>query len=380
MTKKCLLWLSVFVCALALPVASVPHRAHAAGDACVMALTKSIPKYVSQRWKAISKCEQLKADGKIPDTENCRPADGAVTDAKTANLLAKAADKLNKQLSKKCTGALPPLGPACDSATDVASLVACVTAPSQDADNVPANADALVAAIYPSAGTMDSSCLKKISKSAGSFLKKRLSSMSKCQLLREKGKITEACPDAKVLADSTKSLEKFEKKVLAGCSMLAVSSPDLVFGEPCDLATAAVYNRAAGGSVNNTIPPLLRFMRCVTDFAATVADHANVLGNPQPPTTAFTEGVAAGDATDTAVVFWTRVPDPNSPATLEVATDPAFGTIVHTSSATPASGADGTVKIDVGGLTPATTYYYRFTQGTDTSPVGRVKTAPSPTD
>ena len=162
--------------------------------------------------------------------------------------------------------------------------------------------------------------------------------------------------------------------------MTAVSSPDLVFGEPCDLFISSVYNRAAGGSINNTIPPLLRFMRCVSDLTATVSDHANVLGNPQPPTSPFAEGVAAGDATDTAVVFWTRLPDPNAPATLEIATDPDFTNIVQTVSTSSPAGADGTVKEDVGGLSPSTVYYYRFTQGSDVSPVGRVKTAPAPTD
>ncbi|MEA2717151.1 MAG: alkaline phosphatase, partial [Actinomycetota bacterium] len=39
---------------------------------------------------------------------------------------------------------------------------------------------------------------------------------------------------------------------------------------------------------------------------------------------------------------------------------------------------DHTVKVDVGGLEPATAYWYRFTAGEDVSPVGRTRTAPAP--
>ena len=39
---------------------------------------------------------------------------------------------------------------------------------------------------------------------------------------------------------------------------------------------------------------------------------------------------------------------------------------------------DHTVKVDVGGLEPATTYWYRFSAGDDVSPVGRTRTAPAP--
>jgi alkaline phosphatase D len=50
--------------------------------------------------------------------------------------------------------------------------------------------------------------------------------------------------------------------------------------------------------------------------------------------------------------------------------------VVRRSAAVATSARDGTVKIDVGGLTPATDYHYRFRRGAETSPVGRTRTLP----
>lgn len=103
----------------------------------------------------------------------------------------------------------------------------------------------------------------------------------------------------------------------------------------------------------------------------------------------FGHGVASGDPLPTAVVLWTRV-TPTAASTpgsgvgpavtvgWEVATDPRFRRIVRRGSARTGPDRDHTVKIDAGGLSPATTYWYRFTAGGTTSPVGRTRTAPAP--
>ena len=112
---------------------------------------------------------------------------------------------------------------------------------------------------------------------------------------------------------------------------------------------------------------------------------APALAEPeQAPAVAFLHGVASGDPTTTGAVFWTRVTpadasDADIEVTLEVARDAAFAGIVRTSSGLRARAArDFTVKHDLDGqgLEPGSEYFYRFTAGEVTSPVGRVRTLP----
>jgi alkaline phosphatase D len=99
---------------------------------------------------------------------------------------------------------------------------------------------------------------------------------------------------------------------------------------------------------------------------------------------AFEHGVASGDPSATAMIFWTRV-TPKQPTAgdvdvvLEVAADPDFKTIVRVSKGLRARAArDWTVKHDLDGqgLKPATDYWYRFKAGGLVSPVGRARTLP----
>ncbi|WP_028312686.1 alkaline phosphatase D family protein [Derxia gummosa] len=95
----------------------------------------------------------------------------------------------------------------------------------------------------------------------------------------------------------------------------------------------------------------------------------------------FSEGVASGDPRATSLVFWTRA----SRATgtddvalrLEVAGDDKFGSIVARASLTAQSKYDFTVRHKVTGLVAGTRYWYRFVAGSDTSAVGRARTAPA---
>ena len=105
----------------------------------------------------------------------------------------------------------------------------------------------------------------------------------------------------------------------------------------------------------------------------------------------FPQSVASGDPRPTSVVLWTRVLDADSPdsdleLTLDVATDEAFSQRVALDGAPSGSllakaEFDHCVKTRVDGLSPATTYYYRFRyakSGASTnSRVGRTKTAPA---
>jgi alkaline phosphatase D len=97
----------------------------------------------------------------------------------------------------------------------------------------------------------------------------------------------------------------------------------------------------------------------------------------------FTDGVLSGDSTPRQVVLWTRI-EPSLdrreglPVGVEVARDPEFSPSGIAAFATVEAVADNdhTVRLDVDGLQPGTTYYYRFTVRGHQSPIGRTKTAP----
>lgn len=91
----------------------------------------------------------------------------------------------------------------------------------------------------------------------------------------------------------------------------------------------------------------------------------------------FGHGVASGDPLPDAVILWTRF-SAEEPAQVEweVAKDIAFANITKRGAATANGDRDYTVKVDVTGLEPGTTYYYRFRAAGFTSPMGRTRTAP----
>ncbi len=94
----------------------------------------------------------------------------------------------------------------------------------------------------------------------------------------------------------------------------------------------------------------------------------------------FYHGVASGDPLPDGVIIWTRVtPDaPNETITVEwqMATDTGIAAVVKSGTITTDSTKDFTVKVDVSGLSPATTYYYVFKAKGIYSTIGRARTAP----
>jgi phosphodiesterase/alkaline phosphatase D-like protein len=103
---------------------------------------------------------------------------------------------------------------------------------------------------------------------------------------------------------------------------------------------------------------------------------------PDPALAPFLHGVASGDPLSDRVVLWTRVTQPQPDAVVEVqwlvATDPGLQQVVTRGSAVAAPERDHTVKLDVAGLAPRTTYYYAFTALGRRSMIGRTLTAPAP--
>lgn len=94
----------------------------------------------------------------------------------------------------------------------------------------------------------------------------------------------------------------------------------------------------------------------------------------------FRHGVASGDPLADRVIIWTRVtpkdPGAASKVNWEVAADPEFRKVVTKGRAEARAERDHTVKVDVTGLKPGVTYYYRFRTSEAVSPTGRTATLP----
>lgn len=102
-------------------------------------------------------------------------------------------------------------------------------------------------------------------------------------------------------------------------------------------------------------------------------------GGAQPDTdSVFRHGIATGDPLSDRVIFWTRITsEQNSvPVELNIYRDPELSQKLTSVQASASAARDYTVKLDVGGLEPATTYYYRFTAAGFDSAIGRTRTAP----
>ncbi len=98
------------------------------------------------------------------------------------------------------------------------------------------------------------------------------------------------------------------------------------------------------------------------------------------PSATFQHGVASGDPLAHRVILWTRVtPRRNRPQVdvrWVVSTDPRCRRPVARGRFITTPQRDYTVKVDVSGLRPGTTYYYRFFTEGGRSPVGRTRTLP----
>jgi len=104
----------------------------------------------------------------------------------------------------------------------------------------------------------------------------------------------------------------------------------------------------------------------------------------------FVHGLASGDPLPNGAIIWTRL-TPSDDATpgsgkgrstevkWEVAADPGFRDVVRKGELTTQPRSDHSAKVDVSGLKPDTRYYYRFKAVGESSPIGRLITAPDPT-
>lgn len=96
----------------------------------------------------------------------------------------------------------------------------------------------------------------------------------------------------------------------------------------------------------------------------------------------FLWGVASGDPLPQSVLIWTR-PDPEATngsahdLSWEMSVDPDMSDPVASGQVTVDATSDHCARVDVSGLQPGTTYYYRFTSSEgEISVIGRTRTAP----
>ena len=94
-------------------------------------------------------------------------------------------------------------------------------------------------------------------------------------------------------------------------------------------------------------------------------------------TPVFTHGVASGEITADGAVLWTRV-EAAASVKVEVSADPSFQKVVRRRTGHPSADGDFTVRLEIQGLDPATSYYYRFRVGAAVSETGTFQTAPRP--
>ncbi len=127
--------------------------------------------------------------------------------------------------------------------------------------------------------------------------------------------------------------------------------------------------------------------RNVLKGASGVAGTAVLAGLPasqarQNSAVSFTHGIASGDPLQTRIILWTRAYPAGGEArkmkvSWQIASDEAFNHVVNQGEAETGPKTDYTVKVDAGGLQPATNYFYRFSCEGTQSMTGRTRTLPA---
>ncbi len=140
------------------------------------------------------------------------------------------------------------------------------------------------------------------------------------------------------------------------------------------MTTRRGFLKAVGGAGAASLLP-----GCGNDELA-VPDLPEDFDYPTVSPAPFCHGVASGDPLEDRVIIWTRITQPGA-GTVSVdwvvARDPGLLDIVRSGRQQALARRDWTLKVDVTGLQPATTYYYGFSSGGAHSLTGRTRTAPA---
>ena len=160
--------------------------------------------------------------------------------------------------------------------------------------------------------------------------------------------------------------------------------PDSAADAPAALPRRTVLATGAAGAAAAGVLASSRTARAAEPGTRPGPDAAR---KPRAEHPVFQHGVASGDPLPHAVLLWTRV-TPTTDATAgsgrggpvtvtwQVARDARFRQVVREGRFRTSASRDHTVKLDATGLRPSTQYFYRFRALGQTSPVGRMRTAP----
>lgn len=143
------------------------------------------------------------------------------------------------------------------------------------------------------------------------------------------------------------------------------------------LTSGAVLASACGSAVDRAIdlPPIEPPEPAPSTSAKAIG--VSTKGPAQPLAPVFVHGVASGDPLADRVVLWTRLEaTTDTELAWIVAEDPELVRVVARGQAPCVAARDHCCKVDVGGLAPATTYFYAFEHGGQRSAVGRTRTLP----
>ena len=121
-----------------------------------------------------------------------------------------------------------------------------------------------------------------------------------------------------------------------------------------DLTRRSFIKSAAAGASAVAVPMALT--GCGADD-----DNDSITAADSKLVVAFGHGVASGDPLAEQVIIWTRVTHTEAtaqtiPVDWKVATDSAMANVVASGSVQTSDAVDYTVKVDVDGLSPDTTY------------------------
>ncbi|WP_423186512.1 alkaline phosphatase D family protein [Alishewanella sp. d11] len=135
------------------------------------------------------------------------------------------------------------------------------------------------------------------------------------------------------------------------------------------------------------MPPFSRrdFLKCsasllaVASVSTLLTGCSSIVNSAELSSVMFSHGVASGDATQDAIILWTRAQPTNAALTevrvaWQLARDAAFTDIVRSGYVTSSAARDFTVKIDVQQLTADQRYFYRFIGANSESSIGRTRT------
>ena len=151
------------------------------------------------------------------------------------------------------------------------------------------------------------------------------------------------------------------------------------------IATAGgVVAACSGGSSSSGLPTTTG-----TVAASSTTTSSTLPTGPALRSDPFSLGVASGDPTAYSVILWTRLaPAPLEPAGAmapepvtigwHIGADDAMSDIVASGEAITDPAHGHSAHVDVRGLDPARTYWYRFFVGDYESEIGRTRTTPAP--